>query len=778
MGRKGHKKNYFVVCRGRITGILDGWPQCEASISGFSNAKFKGYETHDDAQKAWNEWRESQGIAPNEGTPQDSKEDNLRDTSMMVNQIAIQNNLQSHTGLKRKHGQRDSSLHIVADVTTNSTRTIKSEDNAKSTGEIIIDLTESPEPANSHGDLLILDDRNSPAPKKAKLDGNKPALNLDIEIPDSEFEFSDDDVFDNLTICEDGPKPIELTAEQDAVVKMAMSGDNIFLTGAAGSGKTVTLLQIIDKLKKKLHDGNPNIPKVQVAAPTGLAALPLNGRTTYSVAGWKPDSFKRRLDQLLTSIKKRTIKALRKLEVLILEEISMVESQFLERLNLLFQTVKDNAKPFGGIQVIFLGDFYQLPPVKPFEHCMICGVEMVGVFDRVCKSNHCMNREDNIPFKPGDKWAFNAPVWKQLNFRHVKLEQIHRQRDESFKAVLNKVRNGIDLNDAEWRDLSRPKELPPSAFPIRLMARKYDVEKFNNSQLGLIKSEAKVWDAYDDSCQLFPKDDGFLHQAEVEMRKEEYKIAMSEWHRFPKKLILKVGAKVVLLHNQEQKSGLVNGSQGTVIGFVNAEKWPIEIQGDHAGWRQEQIDTFRGKNPWRPLVRFADGRTSAIAPVPSETLMGTAEDRYLACRTQIPLLLAWALSIHKSQGMTMEHVEVSRKDIFESGQLYVALSRATTLEGLTVTGYSREQIAMDEDVVEFYQKTEWENLKPLAKQQINYNCHEDFTLCLLIESIVNYELFTSVPQHSVLIISISKTDQLTFQRCIKMSVQEVKLLKI
>lgn len=715
MGKKGHKKNYFVVCRGRITGILDGWPQCEASISGFSNAKFKGYETHDDAQKAWNEWRESQGIAPNEGTPQDSKEDNLRDTSMMVNQIAIQNNLQSHTGLKRKHGQRDSSLHIIADVTTNSTRTIKSEDNAKSTGEIIIDLTESPEPANSHGDLPILDDRNSPAPKKAKLDGNKPALNLDIEIPDSEFEFSDDDVFDNLTICEDGPKPIELTAEQDAVVKMAMSGDNIFLTGAAGSGKTVTLLQIIDKLKKKLHDGNPNIPKVQVAAPTGLAALPLNGRTTYSVAGWKPDSFKRRLDQLLTSIKKRTIKALRKLEVLILEEISMVESQFLERLNLLFQTVKDNAKPFGGIQVIFLGDFYQLPPVKPFEHCMICGVEMVGVFDRVCKSNHCMNREDNIPFKPGDKWAFNAPVWKQLNFRHVKLEQIHRQRDESFKAVLNKVRNGIDLSDPEWRDLSRPKELPPSAFPIRLMARKYDVEKFNNSQLGLIKSEAKVWDAYDDSCQLFPKDDGFLHQAEVEMRKEEYKIAMSEWHRFPKKLILKVGAKVVLLHNQEQKSGLVNGSQGTVIGFVNAEKWPIEIQGDHAGWRQEQIDTFRGKNPWRPLVRFADGRTSAIAPVPSETLMGTAEDRYLACRTQIPLLLAWALSIHKSQGMTMEHVEVSRKDIFESGQLYVALSRATTLEGLTVTGYSREQIAMDEDVVEFYQKTEWENLKPLAK---------------------------------------------------------------
>ncbi|RAL68744.1 hypothetical protein DID88_007439 [Monilinia fructigena] len=607
MGKKGPKKNYFVVCRGRTTGILNGWSQCEASTSGFPNAKFKGYKTYDDARKAWNEWLGSQGIAPTEGTPQDTLENNLRDTSTIVNQIAIPNDLQSHAGLKWKHEQRDSS-DIIVGATTNSTRTIKSEDNVTSTGDIIIDLTESPEPAKSYGDLSIFDDSNFPAAKRAKIDGNNPALSLDIEIPDSEFEFSDDDIFDNLTICKDAPKSVELTTEQDAVVKMAMSGDNIFLTGAAGSGKTVTLLQIIGKLKQKLHDDNSNTPKVQVAAPTGLAALPLNGRTTYSVAGWRPDSFKQRLDQLLKSVKKRTIKA-----------------SILERLNLLFQTVKDNTKPFGGIQVIFLGDFYQLPPVKPFEHCMICGVEMVGVFNRVCKSSRCMNREDNHPFKPGEKWAFNAPVWKQLNFRHVKLEQIHRQKDETFKAVLNKVRNGIDLSDAEWHDLIRPKELPPSAFPIRLMARRYDVEKFNNSQLGLIKSEAMVWDAYDDS------------------------------------------------------------------------------------W---------GKNPWRPVVKFADGRTSAIAPVPSETLMGTAEDRYLTCRTQIPLLLAWALSIHKSQGMTMEHVEVSRKDIFESGQLYVALSRATTLEGLTVTGYSREQIAMDEDVVEFYQKTKWENLQSFTEAAI------------------------------------------------------------
>lgn len=716
MGKRGPKKNYFVVCRGRTTGILDGWAQCEASTSGFSGAKFKGYETHDEAQKAWNEWLQSQGFAPTEGAPHDTLENNLTDISRVVNRSAIDNHLKARVGLKRKYEDEDASMNINDGVVITSARPIEAEDSAISTEKKFIDLTESPERTMSFDRLFDSEGGKTPSFKKAKSGDNTPTLNPDVEISDSEFELSDEEIFNNITpTCEDVPKPVELTTEQKTVVKMAMGRDNIFLTGAAGSGKTVTLLQIIEKLKKTLQDNNSNMPKVQVAAPTGLAALPLNGRTTYSVAGWKPDSFKMPLDQLLgdDNIKKRTIKALRKLEVLILEEISMVESQFLERFNLLLQTVKQTKKPFGGIQVIFLGDFYQLPPVKPFEHCMICGVEMAGAFDRVCKSNLCKDRSDNIPFKPGDKWAFNAPVWKQLKFRHVKLEQIHRQKDEKFKDLLNKVRNGVDLSDAEWHDLIRPKVLPPNAFPIRLMAKRFDVDRFNDSQLDLIKSEAKVWEALDDSCQLYRNELDYLRQHEINRKMEEYKIAISEYHRFPKRLTLKVGAKVVLLHNQEQKGGLVNGSQGTIVGFVNAQKWPAAvIQGDHADWRQVQMNHFIEKNPWRPVVKFTDGKTTAIAPVPSETLMGTVEDRYLACRTQIPLILAWALSIHKSQGMTMEHVEVSRKDIFESGQLYVALSRATTLEGLTVTGYSREQIAMDEDVVDFYQKTQWENLQP------------------------------------------------------------------
>ncbi|KAF7901669.1 uncharacterized protein EAF01_006968 [Botrytis porri] len=707
MGRKGPKKNYFVVCRGRMTGILNGWVQCEISTSGFSGASYRGYVTHSEAQKAWNEWLESQGLAPTEGPPHDTLKNNLTDMSGIVNQAATDSQPQAHIGMKRKYEDKSSSPDVKTGV-------LAGEVNTQHVANTFIDLTESPERMTSNTDLLLPEEKSDPVLKKAKCDNN-PASNLDIEIPDSEFELSDDDIFNNIEATRRSfpMSVVKLTAEQNTVVQMAMSRDNIFLTGAAGSGKTATLLRIIESLKEKLGDGDPDMPKVQVAAPTGLAALPLNGRTTYSVAGWKPDSFKQPLDKLLhyKTIKKRTVKALRKLEVLILEEISMVESQFLERLNLLFQTVKQNKKPFGGIQVIFLGDFYQIPPVKPFEHCMVCGVEMSGVFDRTCENSLC--KSCHIPFKPGDKWAFNAPVWRKLNFRHVKLEQIHRQKDETFKALLNKVRNGVDLSDAEWHDLIRPKKLPPNAFPIRLMARRFDVDRFNYSQLNLLQSEAKFWEAYDDSCKLFEQDHDYLRQLEIKAKSEKYKIAISEYHRFPPKLTLKVGAKVVLLQNQGQKIGLVNGSQGTIVGFANAKEWRADVQGeDYADWRQLQMQRFVEKNSWRPVVKFANGITAAISPVASESLMGTAEDRYLACRTQIPLILAWALSIHKSQGMTMEHVEVSRKDIFESGQLYVALSRATTLEGLTVTGYSREQIAMDEEVVNFYQKTQWENLQP------------------------------------------------------------------
>ncbi|PQE03029.1 atp-dependent dna helicase pif1 protein [Rutstroemia sp. NJR-2017a BVV2] len=367
-------------------------------------------------------------------------------------------------------------------------------------------------------------------------------------------------------------EPVKLTAEQEAVVEMAMQGHNIFLTGAAGSGKTVTLLQIIANLERKYFDTKKK--RVQVIAPTGIAALPLNGRTTYSFAGWKPYSFRQSLNKLLRETKNSTARAILHLKVLIIEEISMVENQFLERLNIFLKDVLESEEPFGGLQVIFLGDFHQLPPVKPFANCLNCGAEMVGTLTRSCSSSRCKN---STKFKDGDKWAFKAKAWKELNLKHVKLEQIHRQKDERFKALLNKVRDGIPLSATEWSDLIHPKELPPLAFAIRLMSKRADVDSFNMVQLHSITQPKTIWNAHDGACSLRKAPSSELQREKIRAKCDEYLEWISEYHRFPEDLTLKIGAKVVLLYNLNPKAGLVNGSQGTIIDFVNAENLPNEV---------------------------------------------------------------------------------------------------------------------------------------------------------------------------------------------------------
>ncbi len=156
-------------------------------------------------------------------------------------------------------------------------------------------------------------------------------------------------------------------------------------------------------------------------------------------------------------------------------------------------------------------------------------------------------------------------------------------------------------------------------------------------------------------------------------------------------------------------AGLVNGSQGVIVSFkpVDPEDKPEEGGRHRPPWERDCLSAWRKDNPQEPVVRFANGLTRSIPACASVSRKGTWQNPYMACRIQIPLTLGWALTIHKSQGMTLEFVEVSKRNIFEAGQLYVALSRATSLEGLVLTGYDREQLAGDKDVIEFYNSTDW-----------------------------------------------------------------------
>jgi ATP-dependent DNA helicase PIF1 len=199
----------------------------------------------------------------------------------------------------------------------------------------------------------------------------------------------------------------------------------------------------------------------------------------------------------------------------------------------------------------------------------------------------------------------------------------------------------------------------------------------------------------------------------IAAKNKELKEDLAKYHRFPTNLSLKVGAKVVILYNINAKVGLVNGSQGMVVGFVNTASWPDKDKKDayEKGCADEYTEF---NNPWRPLVRFSNGKIRTIPHIVQSSTKIRGEDRYLVARIQIPLILAWALSIHKSQGMTLEYAEVSSRSLFEKGQLYVGVSRVTSLEGLTVAGFSRETTTMDLDVLEFYEKTPWEDLQPVA----------------------------------------------------------------
>ncbi|TVY34963.1 ATP-dependent DNA helicase [Lachnellula subtilissima] len=717
------KKNGYVVFRGRRPGIYRTWEECNPQVHGFSKAKFLGYETFSEAERDWAEWQRKTITKLASATPSPGN------TAGMWAQSVHPPTAWIEPSMPQQAQTLDTDAPRGWDGTSSDPSQLSSAQLFYFDPPLpriprppsAIDLTISHPPFlpqlqsnfKRHSTIIDLteeDEDENPTAKRFKIEHNAEAQLERFELGRLERE---------MVMAPAQEKKVELSDEQQTVVNMAMKKNNIFLTGAAGSGKTVTLKEILSQLRMK-KKGN----KVQVIAPTGIAALPLGGKTTYSFAGWNPDSFREGIADLLKKRRKGTITGIEDLDVLIIErtanekafqEISMVENQFLERLNLLFQSVMENTLPFGGKQVIFLGDFHQLPPVKPFARCLQCGADIpANSKEPNCTSKGCKLLEGAVGLTWSSKWAFKANVWKELKLRHIKLEQIHRQKDFHFQDVLNKIRSGTELTVEEWYHLERPKELPRNAFATRLMSKLFEVKKFNEQQLALLRCSPKVWRAKDDCIKLAKDKDG-LHDIGASYKCKEYADSLRD-HRFLDDLTLKVGARVVLLYNLS--TTLVNGSQGVIIGFQPAEHAQelerIDPSGEHPSFRKDCMIAYKeNNNNMRPLVRFADGTTHLIPAIASASLRGGAQihEQYVVCRTQIPLTLAWALSIHKSQGMTLQYVEVSSRDIFEPGQLYVALSRATDADGLRVTGFQRTLLPMDKDVLEFYTKTKWEKLQ-------------------------------------------------------------------
>ncbi|MCO8059869.1 AAA family ATPase [Acinetobacter towneri] len=400
--------------------------------------------------------------------------------------------------------------------------------------------------------------------------------------------------------------------KQETALKLLKAGENVFLTGSAGAGKTYTLNQYINYLKAR------KVP-VAITASTGIAATHMNGMTIHTWAGIGIKDFLSDADLKNMKERKYLKEHLENAQVLIIDEISMLHAKQLNLVNQVLKYFKDSDDAFGGIQVIVAGDFFQLPPVgKNDEH----------------------NR---------DKFCFMSEAWVEAKFRVCYLTEQHRQGDDYLNDILNAIRaQSIDHQHIQALEHTRHQDIGDTF--TRLYTHNMDVDNINFKHLNEIETESKQFDAVCDGNEKL-----------IETLKSSV--------RAPEILNLKKHAKVMFVKNNFDM-GYINGSLGEVIGF--------EEDDDHG---------------ILPKVKLTDGTVLLVEP---ETWsVDNDAGKTIASFQQIPLRLAWAITIHKSQGMTLEAAEINLSHTFEKGQGYVALSRLKSLSGLRLLGFNSQALELD-----------------------------------------------------------------------------------
>lgn len=492
----------------------------------------------------------------------------------------------------------------------------------------------------------------------------------------------------------------ELDDDQKKAIKQAAEKRrNLCIIGQAGTGKST----LINAMKGNLHDQGI---VARVVALSGTAALNVHGSTIHSFAALGFE-LNRGID-FYENMKPGVRERLQSTKVLIIDEISMVPNELFERLNRLMKKAHDNYLPFGGVQVIVVGDFCQLPPVKPFQYCFECGMERIehknGDFE--CKVHGIVHERD--------QWAFKAPSWDLLSFDYILLEHSHRQEtDREFLRILDKEWHGLPFTRAEKRLLlDHPCQV---ANAVQLVTHHWQREAQNKKHYARLAGREIIYDCKDDfqHNQLNHPELYYLG-----FRLGNGTLGSLQDHRYDSTVRLKVGMPVILLNNLNVDHGLVNGSQGVIVDFHPFNKRDLpraqihaETFGSHQATqmitlRQTRILEFMAKNgePPVPVVKFNNHPDNVIIwPDCSMSERGFEQPYSLLMRTQIPLMAGWALTIHKAQGMTLDRAVVNLSEGFAFGQVYVALSRVRSLKGLKVKALGERAggLAMSNEVREF-----------------------------------------------------------------------------
>lgn len=433
--------------------------------------------------------------------------------------------------------------------------------------------------------------------------------------------------------------------KQKTALNILKSGQNLFMTGSAGTGKTYLLRQFIHYLKERQV-----FPTV--VAPTGIAASHLKGQTIHSffALGIRESIDDGYVDLLVE--KKYLQSRFSKLKVLIVDEVSMVSPELFESMDRILRGFKKSNLPFGGVQVVLSGDFFQLPPVSQ---------------------------------TPKEKrFAWQSPVWRALELKTSYLQEKFRQDDDRLIGILDEIRRGeVSENSHRLFESRYHKELHTSFTPTKLYTHNIDVDRINNEELAKLQEEEKVF-AYESKGSQKNIEKIFKSSLVLET------------------LVLKKGAVVIFIKNSPE-GAYVNGTTGVVLGF-------------------SPIDNL-------PIVRTSEGRKVKLEL--EEWSLENDSGTVVASVSQVPLRLAWAITIHKSQGMTLDAAEIDLSKTFETGQGYVALSRIKSIEGLRLMGLNDMALQVDPLILHIDERIkmasqrasdEIEALSPEALEQ-RFNAH-------------------------------------------------------
>lgn len=399
---------------------------------------------------------------------------------------------------------------------------------------------------------------------------------------------------------------------QDTALKILKLGHTTFLTGAPGAGKSHTIREYIKYLKSH------NI-KHAVTASTGIASTHINGTTIHSWSGIgiKDNINSYDLDKMEEN--QKLWKRWNDTSVLIIDEVSMLSSHFINMLDKVAKHLRRNDKPFGGIQIVFVGDFFQLPPVV---------------------RGYSEQDLENI-------FAFNSESWKKANPVVCYLSENHRQEDEELINILNALRDG-SVDEYHIDILNNLSSKKSKKEILKLYTHNESVDYINKEAFDLIKEDSRTY------TMITSGKKPLIETLKKNCIADEV-------------LELKVGAKVIFIKNSQDRS-YVNGSMGKVIDF-------------------KENDT--------PVVKLNNGKT---VDVYRDSWKIEEEGKVLAEVSQIPLKLAWAITVHKSQGMTLDEAEIDLKSAFTMGQGYVAISRVKTLSGLYLNGFNNTALQVSEVV--------------------------------------------------------------------------------